>query len=210
MKHLPRVLLFMFLLTSLNSFANSVNFTNLNVNLRIFPNGGSGDNLGGTIFGTAVNLMVGGGTPFSWFNDFEGSAPGSVGGGNTTIFFDFAQGTLGSQFYDGGSTGINAADFNAGNFTFPTNGKDFTVSVPATLELVVVLGCTDSGVCTTYDLTTKPGKLVLSFTYDQGSGLYFGSAGYFANTPEPGTFGLVAIGISALAACKRKLTRGTT
>jgi hypothetical protein len=153
---------------------------------------------------------LGGGAPYDWFNNRVGFAPGSIGGGGTTFCFDSAQGTLGSIFYDGGSTSIYAADFNADAFTFPTNGRNFTVSVSATLGLVIVQGCTDAGVCNTYNLTSNSGTLVLSFDYDQSSGLYFGDSGYFVSTPvptpEPGTLGLVAIGIGTLAACKYKLT----
>lgn len=201
MKHLPLLLLVVVLLTSFTAFADSVNYTNLNVNIYIGPNDGSGDNLGGTLVGTNVNLLVGGGTPYVWLND-QGYAPGSVGGGDVTIYFDYAAGTLGGQYYEGDNAAIGAADFNAGAFTLPTNGRNFTVSVPATLGLIVVMGCTDDNQCTTYNLSSKPGTLVLSFIYVQDQGLYYASSGYFTTTPEPSTLGLVAIGVAALAACK--------
>jgi hypothetical protein len=205
MKYFPRVLLAALLLTSLHSFANSVTFSDLNVNLTIYPNNGSGDNLYGTIFGNGVNLQVGGGTPFWWgFNNLFGAAPGSGGGGDTTIYFDSAQGQLGSQYYGSGATSIYAAVFDAGYFTFPTNGKNFTVMVPATLGLVAVLGCNSS--CQTYNLISVPGHLVLSFDYNAPNGLYYGTQGYFTTTivPEPGTLALLAAGIGGIAWRRRR------
>jgi hypothetical protein len=81
MKHLPRVLLVVVLLSSLNALANSVNYTNLNVGLGIYPNYGLGDNVGGVLLGTNVNLDVYGGTETGWFNGGfpYGYSPGSVG-----------------------------------------------------------------------------------------------------------------------------------
>jgi hypothetical protein len=210
MKYLPRVLLVVVLLTSLNALANSVNYTNLAVTLTIYANEGFGDNVFGTMGGTNVNLIVTGGTATGWFDSGPTVySPGSVGGGGTTIYFDSAYGTVGGAQ----QPTIESAIFNAGVFTFPaTSGQIFTVSVPATLELVVVQGCTSNGVCNTYNLTSRPGTLVLSYLYCQGcipGGVYYAGEGYFSNVPEPGTLGLVAIGISAFALCKRKLIRAS-
>jgi hypothetical protein len=214
MKYLPRVLLVVVLLTSLNALANSVNYTNLSVYLTIYPNV-FGDNVIGEMVGTNVNLLVGGGTAGGWFDGGPTGlySPGSVGGGQTTIYFDDAEGTVGGLNYDGSLVIVyGAALFNAGVFTFPTNGRDFTVSMPATLGLVAVQGCTGSDMCTTYNLIPGPGTLVLSYTYCSWcipGGVYYASTGYFSNVPEPGTLGLVAIGISAFALCRRKLMRAS-
>ncbi len=210
MKYLPRVLLVVVLLTSLNALAKSVNYTNLNVTLGIQPNYGFGDNTGGTIFGTNVNLTVGGGTATGWFDGgipYE-YLPGSVGGGDTTIYFDYVSGSLGGHNY--GNISIESANFYSPTFTFPSNpqdGQNFIISEPATLGLVVVEGCNNAGVCTTYNLTSKPGRLVLSFTYY--GGMFNPNSGYFTTVPEPGTLGLMAIGISAFALYRRKLIRAS-
>jgi len=199
MKYLPRILLLALLLTSVGSFADAVNFTNLNVNFDISANDGTGDNLGGTIVGSSVNLFLGGGIPFDWFNSIIGYAPGSAGGGTVTIFFEFAQGTLGGQSFSSDQiVNVSTAVFDAGGFTFPTNGKDFTATVPASIEVITVLACDDNGNCPTYTLTTKPGKLTLSFVYYASSGMYFGTQGSFTTIPEPGTMLLVSSGIGAL------------
>ena len=79
MRQTKRLLLGILLLTSVSAFADS--FTNLNANFIINPNNGSGGNLGGTISGPGVNLRVGGGTVYAWFNgQGVGYAPGSTGG----------------------------------------------------------------------------------------------------------------------------------
>jgi PEP-CTERM motif-containing protein len=211
MKYLPRVFFVVILLTSLNALANSVNYTNLNVTLGIQPNYGFGDNVGGILFGSNVNLNVFGGTATGWFDGgFPGEyLPGSGGGGDVTIYFDSGDGGLGGQNY--GNISIGSANLYSPSFTFPTNDKDgqnFIVSEPATLGLVVVEGCTNAGVCTTYNLTSRPGRLVLSFTYY--GGMFNPNSGYFTTVPEPGTLGLMAIGIGAFAWHRRKLVRASS
>ena len=65
MRQLLRMSLVMVALTSICAFANSVNaFTNLNASFSLAPNGGSGDNMGGSIFGPGINIGWSGATPF--------------------------------------------------------------------------------------------------------------------------------------------------
>ncbi len=99
MKRLLRVLSVMFVLISISAFADSVSFTNLNATLTIFANDGSGDNLGGQIWGSGISLGAEGGTEYSWFNDISGYAPGSTGGGGVMIFFENIFGKIGSRSY---------------------------------------------------------------------------------------------------------------
>jgi hypothetical protein len=200
MKRLLGMLPMIFALASASAFANTVNYTNLNVSMGISANDGGGDNMGALISGPGVSLFVEGGMPFDWFNGIEGSAPGSSGGGGTTIFSDDAFGTIGAHSFGEGDIELGEFLFDAGSFTFPTNGKDFTVKVPASLELItgtVITQCTNNA-CPTFTLTTKPGTLTLSF-YVGADGLYYGSSGSFVTTPEPGSLGLMAIGLVAVA-----------
>ena len=207
MRQMIRILLVMLLLTSMSAFADS--FTNLSVNFNIFPNDGSGGNIGGSISGPGVDLLAGGGTPFSWFNSSQGVDPGSTGGG-TIVFWDGAVGQLGSQVYNNFGNGgglpylqLDISTLNAGSFTFPTNGQDFTIKVPASLGTITGTIVSDCNSCPTFSLTTLPGTLTLSFFYSPSSGQYFGSSGSFTSTaittvPEPGTLGLVLIGMVAV------------
>jgi hypothetical protein len=210
MKWFHRIVVTVVLLTSISAFANSTNFTQLGFDIGIRPNDGSGGNLGGTIFGTGVNLAVGGGTPYDWLNSFSGYAPGSGGGGGTTIFFDTVFGQLGGQTYGDSDLGLNAVSFSAGGFTFPTNGQDFSVTVPASIDVITgdfFFTCPNP-TCS-FTLETEPGFLTLSYSYDPTTGLYFASGGsLFADsvavTPEPATLGFVSIGVGAVAWRKYK------
>lgn len=210
MRQMVRILLAIVVLTSINAFADS--FTGLGANFIIQPNDGSGGNLGGLISGPGVNFFAGGGSPFSWFNSSQGVAPGSTGGG-TIIYWEDAYGTLGSQTYLDGDIALNSSYLNAGSFTFPTNGQDFTISVPASLDIITgtILATCSSG-CQTFSLTTNPGTLTLSFFYSPVDGMYYGSSGSFVApsslvTPEPGTLGLVAMGIGSLTWLRSKRKR---
>jgi hypothetical protein len=185
------------LLSSSCGFADSVTFLkNLSVNLSVQPNAGFGDNVNGTIFGNGVNLSVGGGTPFEWYGT-DGYAPGSVGGGSTDVFFDFVFGTIGKKFFD---DGINEAHFDTGSFMFPTNGRNFTITLPASFGVIVLTGCTDGGGCYEYDLATRQGTLTMSFQYQNG--LYYAGDGSFVTSttavPEPATLSLLTLGLAAL------------
>ena len=56
--------------------------------------------------------------------------------GGTTIFFDSVSGQLGGISYGATDLGLNAVSFNAGGFTFPTNGQDFSITVPASIDVI--------------------------------------------------------------------------
>ena len=210
MRQIMRVLLGMLLLTSISAFADS--FTGLGVNFNIQPNNGSGGNLGGLISGPGVNFFAGGGSPFSWFNNSQGVAPGSSGGG-TIIFWEDALGTLGSQTYLDGDIALDSSTLNAGSFTFPTNGQDFTISVPASLGIIagtILTNCNPG--CQTFSLSTNPGTLTLSFFYSPVDGMYYGTSGSFTSAavttvPEPGTLGLVSMGLGAVTWVRAKRKR---
>jgi hypothetical protein len=194
MMRLRRILPAIFVLISVAAFADNISLTNLSASMTIIPNSGSGDNLGGNLFGPGINLGFNGGT-VDWFS-YQGFAPGSAGGGSTFIVAGGGGETIlvGSQPYY--IETFAGAPFNIGAFTFPTNGQNFTTTVAASLGLFNGLGCTPAGVCPTFTFATKPGQLTLSFNY--GDGLYYFNAGSFSTVPEPGTLGLMAIGLGTL------------
>jgi len=204
MTRLLRLLFVMFVLTSISAFANSVNLSNLSVNFSVSPNFGSGDNIGGMIFGPGqVNLYVAGGTPGYWFSDGGQYMPGSMGGGDTTIFYDTFFGNIGSTGLGGENGFIFASSLYTGTFTFPTNGENFTVTMPAFLDPITIYNCTSSSTCTTFTLQARPGTLTLSFNYFNGS-YYANSGSFITNVPEPGTVGLMGIGVGAVIWCAYK------
>jgi hypothetical protein len=113
-------------------------------------------------------------------------------------------GTLGSQTYFDGDIALDPSTLNADSFTFPTNGLDFTISVPASLDIITgTILATCSNVCQTVSLTTTAGTLTLSFSYSAPDGMYHGTSGSFtsaavATVPEPGTLGLMVMGVVAV------------
>ncbi|HXJ89032.1 MAG TPA: PEP-CTERM sorting domain-containing protein [Candidatus Binatia bacterium] len=208
----------MFVLISLHCFADSVrNVNNVSASLIFFPNQGFGDNARGTLKGGGLNLTVLGGTPYWWFPGADGLAPGSSGGGSTTIYFDSVFGTIGKNSYDDSNLFIEAADFGAGVFTFPANGSDFAVSVQASIGLIVFQKCSDPGCtfcCNTLNVTTRPGILTMSYSFHNG--LYYPDNASFVSSgtpvPEPSTLALFAIGLAGLPLHKfrKKHSRPTT
>ena len=215
MRRFHRIALAVFLMSSIAAFANSTNFVQLGVLLDIGLNDGSGDNVGGTISGTGVNLTVGAGTPFDYMNALVGIAPGSQGFGGTTIFFNWASGQLGGQTYDSLGIYLDPVTLNAGAFTFPTNGQDFSVTLPASID--VITGHY-TGICPTptcvFSLSIEPGTLTLSYTYSADTGLYFGSGGLFVSNsvavaPEPATLGLVGMGLAVVGWRRVRKTFGS-
>jgi len=195
MNRFLRILPVAFALISISALADS---SNLNVNFGIDANSGIGDNIGGRIFGPGVNLLVGGGTGSGWFDGVPMYTPGSIGGGGTTIFFDYAAGTVGSQTVDYSDSEIFATGFDAGSFVFPTTGQDFTVTLAASIEPITIVICPNNA-CQYLLIGTKPGTLTLSFDYSSYAGAYYAGIGSFTTTPEPGTLGLMAIGLGIIA-----------
>ncbi len=106
-------------------------------------------------------------------------------------------GEIGSQSYGPGDLLVYPSSLNAGTFTFPTNGQDFTLTMPASISGITIFTICPFN-CPTFDLETNPGKLTLAFAYfPSNGGGYYASSGYFTTTPEPGTLGLLATGLVA-------------
>jgi PEP-CTERM motif len=194
MKLVPRIISIAFVLISISAFADTIRF-NLNSNVQMGINVGAGDNVGVLLSGQGVSIFAIGGTPFFWFGS-DPYFPGDGGLGPTTIFWDTAGLQIGSKSYDFDQFGLAPTELNAPSITFPTNGKNFTVTVPWAWALsgTIISNCPKSG-CGFF-LAGKPGKLNFSFvSYD---GVYYASSASFTTVPEPGTFALMAVGIGVV------------
>ncbi len=169
MKPVLWILGVMLLLSSVSSFADSVTvLSNLNANFQIIPNVRA--HFEGEIFGPGISVDVTGHMPGGWFSisPHAQNLPGSVASGSTQIFFETASGTVDSDTGYGFAATFSFVD--AGSYVFPTNGKNFTINLPATLESIYLSGCGYTG-CQALVLNTQPGDLRLSYTYDAFSRL---------------------------------------
>jgi hypothetical protein len=171
-------------LVSSSAFANTL--------IGYSPNDGSGDNFGFLIYGNGIYAVGGGGTPFDFFNVF-GYAPGSVLGGSTDIFFEggFVRiGTISSDvFFDGGALFMST-------ITLPTNGKDFVA--PVTIGFDATGTLVDTPTQQSIDLSGSADGYI---KFDFFGGTY--SPESFVEVPEPGTLGLLGMGLLGVAARAR-------
>jgi PEP-CTERM motif len=195
MKLTTRIFLLVLLGLSIAAHADTVRFF-MNTDAEIDPNSGAGDNVAVTLSGQGVVISLAGGIPFDYYNFDEPIQPGSSVLGPTTIFWDFGFLKIGSQGYDFDNQFDAAPVFlDIPSFTLPTNGKDFSVTVPWVWELsgIIVDNCPSAG-CV-FDLVGKPGKITFTFFYLDGN--YFGGPSSFTTVPEPGTLSLLGLGIAA-------------
>jgi len=201
MKLVLRILPTVFVLISSTAFAQTVR-VNLNSSVDIGANCGAGDNVLVQLFGQGVSSGANGGTPRGFF-DCDPYFPGDSALGPTTVFWDSGQVQIGSTLYDfnSGQMDLFPTDiFDVPTITLPTNGKDFTVTIPHffwELDGTILQDCPSSG-CD-FSFVSKPGTLSFSFTFDVLNGVYFaGPASFSTSTPEPGTFGLMAAGLAGI------------
>jgi hypothetical protein len=195
MKLVPRIISIAFVLISISAFADTIRF-NLNSNVLIGPNEGVGDNVGVTLSGRGVSISALGGTPTFYFDSGQPYFPGDPGLGPTTIFWDTAGLRIGSKVYDFDQFDLDPTFLDVPFITFPTNGKDFSVSFPWTWALsgTINTNCPSSG-CGFF-FVGKRGKLRFSFIFFDGA--YFASSASFTTVPEPGSLALMAIGIGVV------------
>jgi PEP-CTERM motif len=195
MKLVPRIISIVFVLISISAFADTIRF-NLNSNVLIGPNEGAGDNVGVILSGQGVGISALGGTPTFWFDSGQQYFPGEQGLGPTTIFWDTASLNIGSTGYGFDQFDLDPTFLDVPGITFPTNGKNFTVTLPWAWALsgTIISNCPKSG-CG-FLLVGKPGKLNFSFFF--ADGVYYASSASFTTVPEPGTFALMVIGIGVV------------
>ena len=177
----------LFLLLCGSAFADTLIF--------LVPNDGTGDNFGVIQRGGGETVVIGGGVPFAFFHT-DGYAPGTTLGGGTDIFFsngtvDFGGNSHDLAFLSGPGTLILSS------FTLPTNGKTFTVTVEADIAISATI--VDTG----QSLDVSGGRLE-KITFHFFDGLYFADSRGLVATPEPGTLGLMGMGLISMLAVARK------
>jgi len=209
MKRLLWTIPMLFALISVNALADSVTYTITNANLYISPNYGGGGNLGFSMMGNGITLIGDGGTDPSFFDGSNGYLPGSPGEGGAALFFwDVISAKIGSTTYGFDDIQLDccSAGFGGNGFTFPTNGKNFTIILPAGISLVSGTIVPDDQ---SFSLIFTPGRLTMSF-YFAPDGRYYPSQATFVSAPEPGALGLMATGLAAIVGVLgRKLIVGS-
>jgi hypothetical protein len=171
----------------------------------------SGDNQLFSFNGPGVSLVGSGDLSCFWCGlQVFSLTPGSSitpSVGNAGLDFTFTQGFL---TFDGQPQVCGAGNcslFVSGitslsSFTFPTNGRNFTVTVPAILNGPIGGQLETVNTFHQFALQIPQGRLVLTFDFEGATGgapaYYQFSRGMFTTTPEPGTFGLMASGLAAI------------
>jgi hypothetical protein len=167
-------------LMSASAFANTI--------IGYSPNDGSGDNFGFINYNGNGFVAGGGGTPADFFNTL-GYVPGSILGGSTDIFFfgGFARiGPISSDVF------FNVGTLFMSTITLPTNGKDFVA--PVTISFGAT-GTLDNPLQQSIDVS---GSADGHIRFDFFNGAYYPES--FVQVPEPGTLGLLGVGLLGVAA----------
>jgi PEP-CTERM motif-containing protein len=204
------------------AYADNISFVT-QANIRFATNLG-GDNQESTLTGPGVNLSASGDVSCFWCGVGEyyltpgSSITPSVGAGG--LDWVFVQGSLtfdgqrqicrsddDCELFATGITGLSS-------FTFPTNGRNFTVTVPAMLLNGTIGGELGSGdTFHQFALQIPQGRLVLSFDFVPAFGrqpaYYQFTQGAFTTTPEPSALGLMSAGLAGIvgAIMRKRNTR---
>ena len=159
------------------------------------PNDGSGDNFGFFIYNANGFVAGNGGTPADFFNTL-GYAPGSILGGSTDLFFSGGLVKSGPNFSD---VSFEVGTLFLGTIVLPTNGRDFlapaSVGFSATGTLATTLETIDVG-----------GGAEGHIKFDFFNGAYYPES--FVQAPEPGTLGLLGMGLLGVVARVRSRVLG--
>jgi hypothetical protein len=175
------------------------------------------DNVVSQLIGPGINLTATGGILCDWCfgdNGFS-NTPGSSLTPGVGILYDGVFGTLtieGQTFCEEAFPCFISQESGAGigasqSLTFPTNGKDFTVTLPAVMGPVEVSSFTPpDGALTTFDFGEFSGEMTLSFGFvpESLTGLpsyYVFDRAIFTSgfaVAEPGPLGLMAAGLAGL------------
>ena len=177
-------------LTSVSAFADSVTIT-------LAPGTPDESNFTFAAQQQGFSVFLFGTVPESFYS-ISLIAPGSTLGGTSEVFVDGGLIKINGVSYE--NLGHDIGTLFISSFTFPTNGKDFTVPVSASFsvdELIV-------GVGNIHLNGTASGKV--TFKFNSNVGLYSPSTIFLTTVPEPSTLGLLGIGLTGiLALARRKL-----
>jgi PEP-CTERM motif len=196
----------MVVLVSPSVFANSVTYTITRATFTIFPNTGFGENIEFQLAGNGISLTGIAGSLCDVCNAFKGLSPGAVVEASADLFFDnVLSAKIGHNSYGFDEVGLFPSALLSGTFTLPTNGKNFTVVLPASIsDITGTIFATQE----TFTLAIVPGSLRMHFDYNSPDGLYYLSKGTFTTVPEPGTLALVGTGLAAIVSLVRRKLGG--
>jgi hypothetical protein len=195
MKRFLCATLFSVVLLSSSMFADTMIF--------LGPNDGSGDNFAFLQSLNGIQISIGGGTPYDFFNT-GAYAPGSAFGGPVAVFFDNGTVTIKGTQYELGFAGPGT--LFASIITFPTNGQSFTAKV--VLDFTAPgLYFTPGGVEKMLNISgVQSGEI--PFVFENGA--YYAAGGFAGSpsvVPEPSALGLMGSGLIGLLGLARKRLR---
>jgi hypothetical protein len=167
--------------------------------IYLFPNDGSGDNFGFVGRMNGHQLFLSGGTTYSFFGN-GGYSPGSTFGGGDTLFLYPTTVWIDGTPMEFGFPQTDSTIFIS-SFTLPTNGKDFTKFVEVGFSAMGINFDTGQTIGVGGEASGK-----ISFYFSPETGQYY--PGNFVQAPEPGTLGLIGMGIiGILGSARKRLTR---
>ncbi len=166
--------------------------------IHFIPNDGSGGNFGFVTSGPGYYITGSGGTAYSFFNSFDGFAPGSTFGGGTYLFLSTGFAKFGSissdvQYLAGGELFLSS-------ITFPTNGQNFRAPVDISFSGT---GLLIDFFPETFNVSGGARGYIQFYFFE---GAYYAASG-FEQVPEPGALGLIGIGMIGVWARARKWRR---